>query len=107
MSNVHSREQLALLVEQAWPENNKFQNAASVGQVYRFREEIIPGQAVTTYDSNRRIYHTGTVTGDYVYHPEYDPELRHTLSVRWEKEVSRDELSADAKNSLGAISTIF
>ncbi len=107
LSNVHSREELALLVEQAWPENNRFQNAASVGQVYRFREEIVPGQAVTTYDSNRRIYHIGIVTGDYEYHPEYDPELRHTRSVRWEGEVSRDELSAGAKNSLGAISTIF
>jgi restriction system protein len=107
LSNVHSREQLSQLVEQAWPENNKFQNSASVGQVYRFREEIVPGKTVVTYDSNRRVYHLGTVTGDYVYHPEYDPELVHTRSVRWEKEVSRDVLSAESKNTLGAISTIF
>ena len=107
LSNVHSREELSQLVEQAWPENNRFQNGASIGQVYRFRQEIVPGQAVTTYDSNSRIYHVGTVTGDYEYHPEYDSELRHTRSVRWEKEVSRDKLSAEAKNSLGAISTIF
>jgi restriction system protein len=107
LSNVHSREELTRLVEQAWPENNKFQNGASIGQVYRFRQEIVPGQAVTTYDSSSRIYHVGTVTGDYEYHPEYDSELRHTRSVRWEKEVSRDKLSAEAKNSLGAISTIF
>jgi len=107
LSNVHSREQLSQLVEQAWPENNKFQNSASVGQVYRFREEIVPGKTVVTYDSNRRVYHLGTVTGDYVYHPEYDPELVHTRAVRWEKEVSRDVLSAESKNTLGAISTIF
>jgi restriction system protein len=107
LSNVHSREQISQLVEQAWPENNKFQNSASVGQVYRFREEIVPGKTVVTYDSNRRVYHLGTVTGDYVYHPEYDPELVHTRSVRWEKEVSRDVLSAESKNTLGAISTIF
>lgn len=37
LSNVHSREQISQLVEQAWPENNKFQNSASVSQVYRFR----------------------------------------------------------------------
>ena len=107
LSNVHTREQISRLVEQSWPENNKFQNSASVGQVYRFREEIVAGKTVVTYDSSRRIYHLGTVTGDYVYHPEYDPELVHTRSVRWEKEISRDVLSAESKNCLGAISTIF
>ncbi|MHB1795255.1 MAG: restriction endonuclease [Acidobacteriaceae bacterium] len=107
LSNVRSREQISQLVEQSWPENNKFQNSASVGQVYRFRDEIVPDETVVTYDSNRRIYHLGTVTGDYVYHPEYDPELVHTRSVRWEKEISRDVLSAESKNCLGAISTIF
>lgn len=107
LSNVHSREQYSQLVEQAWPENNKFQNSASVGQAYRFREEIIQGAPIVTYDSNRRIYHLGVVTGDYVYHPGYDPELVHTKPVKWEKEISRDILSAGSKNSLGAISTVF
>ena len=107
LSNVHSREQFGQLVEQAWPENNKFQASASVGQVYRFREEIVPGTTVVTYDSGRRIYHLGTVTSDYVYHPEYDPELVHTKAVKWEREISRDILSAGSKNCLGAISTIF
>ena len=107
LSNVHSREEFRQLVQQHWPEDNKFQHAISVSQVYRFREEIVPGETVVTYDSNRRIYHLGTVTGDYVYHPEYDPELVHTRSVRWEKEISRDVLTVESKNCLGAISTIF
>jgi restriction system protein len=107
LSNIQSREQIAQLVEKCWPEFNKFQRSTSVGQVYRFRTELTPGQTVATYDSGRRIYHLGTVTGDYVYHPEFDPELVHTRSVRWEKEISRDILSAETKNSLGAISTIF
>lgn len=107
LSTIHSREQISLLVEQAWPENNKFQNSSSVGQVYRFRSEIVRGTTVVTYDSNRRIYHLGTVTGDYAYHPEYDPELVHTKAVKWEKEISRDALTPGSKNSLGSISTIF
>jgi restriction system protein len=107
LSNVHSREQISQLVEQFWPENNKFQNSASVGQVYRFREEIVPGATVVTYDSNHRIYHLGAVTGDYAYHPEYDPELVHTKAAKWDRQVSRDVLSAGTKNSLGSISTIF
>jgi restriction system protein len=107
LSNVHSREQISQLVEQSWPENNKFQNSASVGQVYRFREEIVPGTTVVTYDSNHRTYHLGEVTGDYAYHPEYDPELVHTKAVKWDRKISRDVLSAGTKNSLGSISTIF
>jgi restriction system protein len=99
LSNVHSREQISQLVAQTWPENNKFQNSSSAGQVYRFREEIVRGSTVVTYDSNRRIYHLGSVTGDYVYHPEYDPELVHTKSVKWNLEISRDILSAGSKNS--------
>ncbi len=107
LSNVHSRETLSQLVEQSWPENNKFQNASSVGQVYRFREELVLGTTVVTYDSNSRLYHLGTVTGDYVYHPEYDPELVHTRAVTWHRQISRDVLSAGSKNSLGSISTVF
>lgn len=107
LSNIHSREQFGQLVKQAWPENNKFQNSASVGQVYRFREEIMPGATVVTYDSNRRLYHLGSVIADYVYHPEYDPELVHTKAVKWDREISRDTLSAGSKNSLGSISTVF
>jgi restriction system protein len=107
LSSVHSREQLSKLVEQCWPEENKFQHSTSVGQVYRFREELVPGKPVVTYDSGRRIYHLGIVTGDYAYHPDYDPELVHARAVKWEREIPRDELTAESKNSLGAISTIF
>lgn len=77
------------------------------GRVYRFRSEIVQGSSVVTSDSNRRFYHFGTVTGDYAYHPEYDPELVHTKAVKWEKEISRDALTPGSKNSLGSISTVF
>ena len=107
LSTVRSREELSQLVAVAWPENNKFQNAASVGQVYRFCAEVIPGTTVTTYDSNRRTYLLGCVTGEYVYHPEYSQHLVHTKSVKWDGEVARDILSAGTKNSLGSISTVF
>jgi restriction system protein len=107
LSAIHSREELSKLVEDAWPEDSKFQHSTSVGQVYRFRQELVPGKAVVTYDSNRRTYHLGTITGDYAYHPEFDEELVQTRPVKWEAEVPRDGLSAESKNSLGAISTIF
>lgn len=44
LSAVHSREQISHLAARAWPEMNKFQHSASVGQVYRFREETCPAR---------------------------------------------------------------
>jgi restriction system protein len=107
LSKVKSREQINLLMEQKYRDWNRRQIAASVGQVYRFRAEIVPGTTVVTYDSNLRTYHIGTVTGDYAYHSKGEHELAHTRAVRWEREVSRDVLTPAAKNSLGSISTIF
>jgi restriction system protein len=107
LTNIQSREQMSQLVEKCWPEGNKFQRSTSLGQVFRFRVELVPGKTTVTYDSKTRIYHLGTVTGDYIYHPEFDKELVHTRAVKWEKEIPRDSLTASTKNSLGAISTIF
>lgn len=107
LTSVRSREEISKLVEQHWPENTKFQNMVSVGQVYRFRVELTPGKPVVTYDSARRVYHLGQITGDYVYYANPEPELTHRRAVSWQKEIRRDDLSAESKNSLGAISTIF
>src|SRR5579862_2888760 len=62
LSRVRTKDEITRLVEQNWPDNNKFQNMVSIGQVYRFREELTPGKPVVTYDSNRRIYHLGEIT---------------------------------------------
>jgi restriction system protein len=107
LAEVRTREAISRLVELHWPDANKFWRLVSAGQIYRFRQELVPETNVVTYDSNRRIYHYGTVTGDYLFHADYPPELRHTRGVQWEREIPRDELSAETKNSLGAISTVF
>jgi restriction system protein len=107
LSNVHTREQVAAILMKAYPEYTKFQLSMNTGQVHRFLGELVKGETVLTYDPGERIYHVGTVTGDYVFHPEYDVELRHTRAVNWSSTVSRDSLSASTKNSLGSIATIF
>jgi restriction system protein len=107
LSAIHTREQISKLVQHHWPDDSKFQHSISVGQVYRFRQELVPGKSVVTYDSNRRVYHLGSITGDYEYHPEFEPELVHVRSTAWERELQRDELSPETKNSLGSIATIF
>ena len=107
LSAVHGREQINALLAASFPEYNKFQRSMNAGQIHRFRDELSTGETVLTYDSGGRIYHAGTINGDYSYHPELDEDIQHTRSVKWESTIRRDDLTPETKNSLGAISTIF
>jgi restriction system protein len=107
LSGLHSRDEVAAVLISGYPEYTKFQLSMNTGQVHRFLCELVRGETVLTYDPSKRIYHLGTVVGDYVYRPDYDVELRHTRAVTWTATVERDSLSASTKNSLGSIATIF
>lgn len=101
-----SRAELAKAVAAAWPESGKQSQSMAVGQIWRFKDEIDLDDTVVTYDPGQRVYLVGAVTDVYRYDPARK-EHPHIKKVRWDGEVSRDLLSADTKNSLGAISTIF
>ena len=61
-----------------------------------------------TYDPRARKYLCGDIVGPYTYHPDQDnEEFLNLREVNWSHEISRDSLSVQARNSLGAISTIF
>ena len=80
-------------------------NAASM--LYRLTTLIAEGDTVITYDSERRIYHIGTVTGPYRYQPQLIDGLPHTRAVAWDREVSRDVLASATRNTLGSTLTLF
>lgn len=80
----------------------KVDNIAS--QVKRFYEEVSVGDAVTTYDPNRRLYYLGEILSEVGHR---DHELPRARSVRWTKQVNRDALAASTRNTLGAILTLF
>jgi restriction system protein len=107
LTGFQTREQVAAALIEAFPEYSKFQLSMNAGQVHRFLCELVPGEMVLTYDPDKRLYHLGTVTGNYVFHSDYDVELRHTRAVKWTSEFERDRLTAATKNSLGSIATIF
>ncbi|WP_026289370.1 restriction endonuclease [Thioalkalivibrio sp. ALMg11] len=85
--------------------DGRLQGAAS--QLIRFRDELSVGDRVLTYDSSRRIYHLGTLTGDYAYDPDVLPPCENVRPVKWEAELDRDRLSLSARNSLGSTLTLF
>ena len=107
LTGVHGREPIAKLMKKEYSEYTKIQGAMNTGQVYRFRDELIEGSTVITSDTAARIYYVGKISSDYKYRPELHQELRHTREVTWTTQIQRDHLSAETKNSLGSIATIF
>ena len=107
LTQVHGRDNISKLLKEAYPEYTTIQLAINTGQVFRFRDEITSGCHVITYDSGKRLYHVGRVVGEYAYQPNAHEELRHTRSVEWLRQIPRDRLSAQTKNSLGSIATVF
>lgn len=107
LANVKTREQIAVLVAEAWPQWKPQAVAMSAGQLHRFRSEMKIGDHVVTYDPSRRVYLVGQIAGDYRFDPSIDPDDPNVRSVTWQGEVSRDLLSVRSRNSLGAISTLF
>lgn len=107
LTNTTDRDTVLRLVEQKWPDNQPGKNAISAGVVYRFRRELAVGNGVVTYDPSRRIYHVGEIQSDYRYNPGLKTEWPHHRAVKWLAEVSRDDLSVQAKLDLGPVVTLF
>lgn len=102
-----SREHIATLLRQAWPNMANGKVAITSGQIYRFLSEISIGDYVVTYDPSRRIYHIGEIASDPRYSPSQLEELPRIRDVKWIGEVQRDNITTATKNTLGAISALF
>jgi len=107
LEDLHDRETISARVAACWPDWHPQKISMSVGQLYRFREELAIGDRVVTYDRARRVYLVGTIKGQYRYDPEWAEDASNVRDVSWDGEISRDVLSISTKNSLGAISTLF
>ncbi len=107
LSRFSSRDEIASEYFKHNPDASKAKAAHAVGQLFRFVNEMAEGNRVLTYDPSRRVYLVGTIASSHIYSPDIIEELPNIRRVKWEGEISRDDLSVAAKNSLGAISTLF
>ena len=91
----------------SYPDQKEGTHGTWAGTLLRFAYELATGDSVLTYDRERRRYLVGTITSGYEWQPqlvEDKPNVRH---VKWTHQVARDVLSTGARNSLGAIQTLF
>ena len=107
LHDLRTRKQIADRLRAHGPEWSDGQIAAWAGMLFRFQHEIAVGDAVVTYDPPTRVYLIGTITSDCIYDEKRVPGDPFTRTVDWRGEVPRDNLSVAAKNSLGAIATLF
>lgn len=77
----------------------------SAGQLYRFAFEIEEGDTVITPIKGTDTILIGEISGNYKY--IQNEEYPHVREVKWIKSIARTDLSVPARNSMGAISTVF
>lgn len=92
---------------QALPKESDGQVRTAAGQIARFLHEFQIGDRVVTYDRNKRAYYLGEILSNAEWAPDKIAQLPRVRQVRWTQRVGRDRLSAQAKNTLGAIQTLF
>jgi restriction system protein len=102
-----SKKELEQAYRQTFPRESDGAVTAGVGQIYRFYTEIQPGDAIVTYDRDKRLYYVGEVVSGVAYTTAPIPDMPRVREVRWTRRVSRDRLSVEARNTLGAIQTLF
>lgn len=106
LTSIPSPSELKKLVKQKFYDQKPGKISIHAGQVIRFRFEFKKGDMILTYNPETREYLVGEITGDYEYKPSIS-EYPNIRSVKWLDRISRDKLSVSARNTLGAISTIF
>ncbi len=104
---IDDRRALSQSFRAGYPEWTETQVAVASDQVFRFVHELKLGDGVVTYDSQRRVYLTGTIAGAARYRPDVDEELSCVRAVDWGDTVGRDALSAESRNTLGVIQSLF
>lgn len=109
LAQLSSREDFKNCYRAKYPDDNEARVGIGAGQVYRFVKEIQTGDIVLTPIAVSREVLIGEVIGNYVFDSQviskHYPNIR---KVKWlRKDVSRDELSAPFRNTLGGLSSVF
>ena len=103
-----SREEIYAEVRRNHPGFGPRRCGIIAGRLFHFSQEMEIDHYVITYDSMRRLYAVGRITGDYRPDPDFNLEYPHVRPVEWIIfKIPRDSLSATTKNTLGSLQAVF
>src|SRR5262245_46475266 len=103
LTNVKTQEALKKLYRQTYPQAKTGSIAAAAAVIHKFCNVAQKTDHVITYDPNTREYLVGEITSDHYYKPGVIPDYPNIRDVSWQNRVSRDELQAATRNSLGSV----
>jgi restriction system protein len=106
-AQFRSKEEIAAKLREFYPGFTTGQIDSAASQIWRFITELRVGDYVATYDPETRLYHVGEITSEAQSDPPADEEGQFYRTVAWRAQRSRDELTRDARNSLGSVLTLF
>jgi len=107
LSTVTVLQKVKELLKLNYPEYKEGKVNNTAGQILRFIKEFKVGDEVITYNPEERLYYIGKVESEYEYKLGFITNMAHVRKVSWKGTVSRDLLSAPARNTLGSIMTII
>ena len=106
LTPVNSREALAQLLKDTYPDEGPNKLANWRGQLWAFRNRIQKGDLVVLPLKRRSAIAIGRVTGEYAYLPEGSDGV-HTRPVKWLKtDIPRAAFDQDLLYSFGAFMTV-
>ena len=65
LKKFNGKAEIVEAIRNQWPDWKEGKALSSASQLIRFRDEFQTGDRVITYDSSRRSYWIGTITGEY------------------------------------------
>lgn len=109
LSGCTTRSDVQHLVDGGYPENSPLSRSGYAGQLWNFRQAIVPGDLVVMPLKTQRGYVAlGRCTGTYGYDAISEPNRRHFLPVEWRPEpVAKSAIKDDLLATLNGMMTVF
>ena len=106
LSSLKQRKDLAVLLEEKYPDAKLKTRLNWESQIWAFLSEISKGDLIAMPLKHRALIMFGEFTGDYQYRSDFPAEARHARPVKWTKEIPRNQIDQDLLYSLGSARTV-
>lgn len=106
LSQLKSREALARLLKETYPEEKNRTLSNWESQLWSFSKTMQVGDLVAMPLKARPVIVFGTVTGSYKYEPDFPERFKHTRPVQWKHEIPRSMFASDLLYSFAARPTV-
>ena len=101
------REALKAKISETYPKAKPGAIPGTAGQLFRFVNEMQPGDLVVYPSKIDRHVHIGRIAGEYRYDPSLNPEYPNLRDVEWLGEFPRTRFSQGALYEIGSALTLF